>query len=107
MKAHELAKLLLDGPDIGGFFDDANHPLVAGSAAAVDARINIRNVVADGTQTQLSLHIAHRSGQRLRILVIRAQDVKPEPLCGFAANPWQLLEFIDQPRHRLCKFRHR
>src|SRR5580693_10666189 len=42
---------LLDGPDIGGFLDDANHPLVAGSAAAVDARIDICNVVAYGTQT--------------------------------------------------------
>jgi hypothetical protein len=28
-------------------------------------------------------------------------------LRGLAANTRQLLEFIDQPRHRLRKFRHR
>jgi hypothetical protein len=98
---------LFDGADIRRFFDHANHPLVARSAAAVNAGLDIRNVIADGAQTQLGLHVAHRRRQRLRILIIRTQDVKPEPLRCLAANSRQLLQFINQPRHRLRKFRHR
>src|SRR5579872_2942262 len=79
---------LFDSADICWFFHHANHPLVARGTAAVNARINICNVVANGTKTQLSLDVAYRRGQSLSILIIRAQDMKPEPLRGLAANSW-------------------
>ena len=52
---------LLDGGDVGRFFHDANQPLIARCAAAIDARINIGNIVADGAQAQAGLHVAHRA----------------------------------------------
>jgi hypothetical protein len=30
--------------------------------------------------------------------------VEGEPLRRFAADSWQLFQFIDEPGHRLCKF---
>ena len=96
-----------DGGDIGGFFDNAYQALVAGCAGAVDARVNIGDVVADRAQPQASFDVADSSGQRFRVFVARTQNVEGQPLRALRAHARQLLQFVDQPRHRLSKFRHR
>lgn len=98
---------LLDGRNVCWLFHYAHEALISGRTAAIDAGVDVGDVVADGAQLQAGLHVAHRNRQRLRILVAGAQDVKGEPLCTFAADAWQLFQFIDEPRHRLGKLGHR
>jgi hypothetical protein len=98
---------LLNGGDVGGFFDYAHQAQIACGAAAVNARVDIRDVIANGAEAQIRFYVADRNGQRFGIIAGRAENVEGESLSGFAANPRQLLEFVDQASHWLCKFRHR
>src|SRR5437667_328598 len=71
---------VLDGCNVGGFFHYADEPLISGSAAAVNAGINIRDVIAYRAQPQLGLHVAHSACQRLCIVVACAQNMKRQAL---------------------------
>ena len=61
-------------------------------------------------QTEHSRRLAFTSrteaGERLGIVVAGAQDVKGKPLRGLAADARQFFQFVDEPGHRLGKFRH-
>jgi hypothetical protein len=105
ISAVEVARLL-DGRDVSGFLDYAHKALIPRGAAAIDAGINVSNVIADGAQPQVGLHVAHRCGESLGVGVAGAQNMKRQTLRALAADPRQLLEFVDEPRHGLGKFRH-
>lgn len=98
---------LFDRSDIGRFFHHAHETLIACGARTVGTGIDVGDVVAYGTETKIGFHVADGRGESLGIFVAGAQDVKGEPLCTFAADAWQLFQFIDEPRHRLGKLGHR
>ena len=98
---------LLDGGDVGWLFHDANQALVAGGAGAVDAGIDIGDVVADGTEMQTGLQLADGVGEELGVFVAGAQDVKSEALRSLAAYAGKFLEFVDEASHGLGKLGQR
>ena len=98
---------LLDGRDVGRLLHHANQPLVAGGAAAVDAGIDVGDVVALRAQVQLGLDVADGAGQRLRVVVAGAQDVKSEALRALAAHAGQLFQLVYEARHGLSESRHK
>ena len=79
-----VAAGLLDGGDVGGLFDDADQALVAGGLRAVDAGIDVGDVVADGAEAELSLRARMAVGERSGIGFAGAQDVEGEALRGLA-----------------------
>ena len=97
---------LLDRGDVCGSSTTHTMPLVARRTAAVHTRIDVGDVVADRTQPEARFHVPHGDSQRLSVVVTRSQDVKRQALRALRTDSRQLLQFIDQPRHRLSKFRH-
>ena len=95
---------LLDRGYVGWFFDDANQALIACGAAAIHAGINVGDVAANRAQMKTGLDLTDRLGKQVSVFVAGAQDVKGEPLRRLAANARQLLQFIDEPRHRFGEF---
>lgn len=96
-----------DGGDIGGLFDDANEFLIPSRAAAVDARLYVGDVIANGTEAQLRLDVTDGYGERFGIFAARAQDMERQALSGLAADAGQFPEFVNEPGHGLGKARHR
>ena len=90
---------LLDGADVGGLLDDAHQALVAGGAGAIEAGIDVGDVVADGAEAQALLDLADRGGERFGVLIVGAQDVKGQALRGFVADAGQLAQLLDEARH--------
>ena len=60
---------LFNGGDVGRFFDDANQPLVAGRAGAINARINVGDVVANRAEAEIGFYILNRRSQSLGIFI--------------------------------------
>ena len=106
ISAVEAARLLNCG-DIRRLLNDTYKALVARWAGAVYTGIHVSNVVADRAEVQTGFHLPDGIGEQLGIFIACAQDVKGEPLRGLAANSRQLLELIDEPGHRFCKFGQR
>src|SRR5258708_22381425 len=98
---------LFDGGNVSWLFDHTDQALVASRAGAVGAWVDVGDVVAQRAQAQVSLKVADGGGQGVCVVVARSQDVKGEALRALGAHSGQLLEFVDQPRHRLCEFSHR
>ena len=96
----------LDRGDAGRLFDDANQALVAGCAGAVDAGIDVGDVVADGAETQIGFNVADGGRKSLGVVVTGAEDVEGETLRAFCAYAGELFELIDEARHGFGKFRH-
>ena len=71
--AVEVARLF-DGGDVGGLLDHADQFLIAGGTAAIDAGIDVGDVVADGAQAQLGLHVADGGGERLGVVRARRAE---------------------------------
>src|SRR3981081_1284915 len=92
---------LFNGSDVSGFFDDADQTLVAGGAGAIGAGVDVGDVVAQRAESQVSLKVADRGSQGVCVVVARSQDVEGEALRALGAHSGELLEFVDQPRHRL------
>jgi hypothetical protein len=57
-----IASRALDYVNAGWFFDDADEALVAGGTGAVDAGINVGNVVADRTEAEGGFEAANGVG---------------------------------------------
>lgn len=53
---------------------------------------------------ETGFHLTNCVGKQLGVFIAGPQDVEGEPLRRFAADAGQLLQFVDEPRHRLCKF---
>src|SRR5207249_7987747 len=92
--------------DVRGLFHYANLPLIAGGTAAIGTWVNIRDVVADRTEPQVGFDVAHSGGERFGIFVAGTQNIESKPLRALAADSGQLLQFFNQPRHRLSKAIH-
>lgn len=99
------APRLFDGGDIRWLLYHANQALVTGRAAAIHARIDIRDVVANRAEMKAGFDLADRIGQKFCIFVACAEDVEGKALRRLTADARQLFKFVDEPRHGLCKFR--
>ena len=97
---------LFDRGDVGWLFHHADQFLISGRIAAIDAGIDVRNVVADRAQAQLSFYVSDGGGEGFGIVLAGAQNVESQTLCALAADSGQLLEFVDEPGHRFGKLRH-
>jgi len=97
---------LLNGGDVGGLLDHADQALVAGCAGAIDAGVDVGDVIAHRAQAQVGLDVAHGGGEGFGIFVAGAQDVEGQPLRAFRADAGELFQLVDQARHRFGKFRH-
>jgi hypothetical protein len=97
---------LVDGGDVGGLFDDADQTLVARGAGAVDAGVDVGDVVADRAQTQAGLDVAHGGGEGLGIVFAGAKNVEGEALRGFCSDAGEFLQLVDEARHGFGKFGH-
>ena len=71
---------LFDGGDVGRLLDHAHQPLVARRTGAIDAGIDVGDVVADRAEMQAGLHLADGVGEQFGVLVAGAQDVEGEAL---------------------------
>ena len=99
-----VAASLFNRGDVGRLLDNAYQALIACGAAAIYAGINVRDVAANRAQMKTGLDLTDRLGKQIGVFVAGAQDVKGEPLRRLAANARQLLQFIDEPRHRFGEF---
>src|SRR5438309_1636925 len=104
VSAVEVARLL-DGSDVRRFLDDAHQALVARRAAAIGAGIDVGDVVADRAKAELGLDVADSLSQCFGIA--GAQDVEGQALSALTSDPGQLIQFINEPGHRLGKAGHR
>lgn len=100
------APRLFDRRDISRLFHNAHQPLIAYCICAIGARIDVGNVVADGAQLQPGLQLADRICQPLRIFRRGSQNVKGQSLSALRADPRQLAQLVNQPRHRFGESRH-
>jgi hypothetical protein len=96
-----------DCGDVCRLLDYANNFLIARRAAAVNAGIDVGNVVADRAQMKVGFNVADSGGEGVGIVRTGAQNMKGETLGALAADSRQFLEFVDEPGHGLGKFRHR
>ena len=60
---------LFDGGDVGGLLDHADQALVASGAGAVDARIDICDVVADRAEAEVGLDVTHGGGEGFGVFI--------------------------------------
>jgi hypothetical protein len=94
IKSVELPRFL-DGLDIRGFFDHADHVLASRGAAAKKAGIAIRDVIADGALADLFPGFADRVGKREGLPLVHSQQVKGEALRCFLPDAGQALQLIN------------
>ena len=97
--ALELVRAL-DRDHVRGLLDDADQRPVAALIRADPAARTVREVEAHLAQPDPLLDLGDRVGERERLLVAGAQDVKGEPLRRAAADPGQLRQLGDQPLDR-------
>ena len=71
---------LFDGGDVRGLFDYADQALVTGGASAIDAGVDVGDVVADGAQAQVGFDVAHGGREGFGVFVAGTQDVEGESL---------------------------
>jgi hypothetical protein len=97
---------LVDRGDIRGFFDHAHETLIPRGTRAIDARVDIGDVVANGAKAQIRFDVSHRRGQCLGVVIARAENVKGEALRALGPDAGELFQLIDQARHGFGKFGH-
>jgi len=97
---------LFDGGDVGGFLDNANEMLIACGTGAVDAGIDIGDVVTNGAKAEISLNVAYSGGESFGIFVAGAENVECEALSAFGSYTGELFKLVDQARHGFGKFGH-
>src|ERR1700726_1720057 len=85
---------LFDGGDVGGFFDHADKALVARGTGAVNAGIDVGDVVAHRAEAEVGLHVPHSYGEGLGVFVAGAKNVKGQPLGAFRADSGELFQQI-------------
>src|SRR5690348_3941508 len=86
-----VAARLLDGCNIGWFFNNANQALIACGAAAIHAWINVGDIAADRTEMETCFDLTNGVREQLGVFIAGAKDVEGEPLRRLATDAWQLL----------------
>ena len=89
-----------------GFFDDADEALVARGAGAIDAGVDVGDVVADGAEAQAGLELADGVGECFGVLIAGAQEMEGESLRALCSDAGQFFKLFDEAGHGLCKARH-
>src|SRR5215204_569559 len=102
-----VAARLLDGDEVVGLFDDADHGAVARGRRAEAAGVNVRQVVADRAGDDLALDLLHRRDEALHVRLRHPQDMEGEPLRRLVPDAGQALELVDQLGDRLGVLKHR
>jgi len=97
---------LFDGGDVGGFLDNANEMLIARGTGAVDARVDVSDVVTNGAEAEVGLDIAYSGSESFGIFVAGAENVEREALSAFGSYAGELFKLVDQARHGFGKFGH-
>ena len=97
---------LLDSLDIRSFFDHTDDALVARGAGAEQARVAVRDVIADRALADFFLSFADGIGKRERLSAVHAQKIKCESLRRFLPDAGQALQLVDQSRDGRSKIRH-
>src|SRR5208282_1123260 len=105
VEAVELARFL-DGLDVGGVFDNADHALIPRGTPAEEARILIGDVVADRAFADFFLGVANCVGESEGLVAVRAKQIKGEALRGFLPDAGQMFQFVDQTRYGWGEIRH-
>jgi len=80
-----------DRRNVRGFLNHTDQPLITGGTAAVGARVDIGDVIANGTQPEVRFDITYGARQRFRVGIAGAQDVKGQPLSALASDSRELL----------------
>jgi len=92
-----------DGRDVRGLFDHANQPLIPIGIRAINAGINVGDVVAHRAEVKAGFELPNGVGELVRVFVGRTKDVEREALRGLAAHAGKLLELVNQASQRLGK----
>ena len=102
-----VAARLLDGDEVVGLLDDADHRAVARGRGAEAAGVNVRQVVADRAGDDLALDLLDRRDEALDVRLRHPQDVEGEPLRRLVPDAGQALELVDQLGDGLGVFKHK
>ena len=102
-----VAARLLDGDEVVGLLDDADHRAVAPGRGAEAAGLNVGQVVADRAGDDLALDLFERRDEALHVRLRHPQDVEGEPLRRLVPDAGQALELVDQLGDGLGVFEHR
>ena len=95
-----------DGHDVVRLFDDADRLSITRGPRAVEAWINIGDVIAHRAEPHVHLGVADRIGQRQGFLGLSAQNMKREALRRLGPYPGQMFELVDQTLDGFGKIRH-
>jgi len=98
---------LLDGHDVVGLLDHADHLAVPRGTGAVQAGVGVGDVIAHRAEAHVQFGVTNRIGERQRLLLSGAKNVKGEPLRGLGSDSGQVLELVDEALDRCGEVRHR
>jgi hypothetical protein len=93
---------LLDGAQVLRLLHDADHAALAPRVGADRARVRDGHVVAHRAGGEPLLDLAHRVGERERLLLGLRVDVEGQALGGLFADAGKFRKGLDQPDDRLC-----
>jgi hypothetical protein len=96
VEAAELPRAL-DGHDVEGLLDHAEHARVAARVGAHGAELALGEVEAAAAEADLLLDLGDGRRQRQDLVGPQLEHVEGEPLSGAWADPGQLRQLRDQP----------
>src|SRR5690606_22353634 len=91
----ELARAL-DGDDVLGLLDDADHLVAAPGVEADAAALRLGHVAAHLAELDAQLHLGERVDQPLDLLVVSGQQVERDALRALGPDAGQPAELVDQ-----------
>jgi hypothetical protein len=74
---------------------NANEMLIARGTGAIDARIDVSDIVANGAEAEVGLDVAYSGGESFGIFVAGAENVEREALSAFGAYAGELFKLVD------------
>ena len=90
-----------------GFFDNANHRMIARGQSAKATGIDFSQVVANRAENDPLLDLEHRRDQTFDVGLWHAHHMKRQPLRRFLADAGQALELIDEFGYWFGVFKHK
>ena len=86
----------LDGHDVFGLFDHADHRAEAALVGADGADVGLGDVSADLAEPHALLDFEQGVGERLNLGGVFVEDVEGDALGALGADPGQVSEFVDE-----------